>query len=405
MQNMLQKTRPETGRGNFVMLMLVVFAGYLVFGISENLKGPALPAIQSEFGVGETRMGLALSLNSIGFLIACTFAGLFVRRYGIKAACAAAFACMAASGWLIGAAGQFYAFAFGYFFLNLWNGLLEIVLALLSARIFTKYTGTMMNLSHFFYGLSSTAAPLAATGLMGASYAGGAELGWRGMFAALLSLCALPLVPTLLARFPRRDGESHEAPLAWRDYIRDPIAWFVIVLLSFGVVAELAVGSWLVNFLEKSYRWDRTDAAGMLSAFFLCFTVARLVLGPVADKFGFVKSMILFAAASAVCTLLSVAIGEPAAALFALSGFGIAPIYPTAMALLAKLYPRGSDTAITFTVIMVGLAGVASNFVIGGVSEWFGLRAGFWLIGGSALCCAFAGFALYRYLSRRGRLV
>ena len=49
-----------------------------------------------------------------------------------------------------------------YFAMYLGNGMLEITLGLLAARTFTKNPATMMNLSHFFYGLSSVLAPMAA---------------------------------------------------------------------------------------------------------------------------------------------------------------------------------------------------------------------------------------------------
>ncbi|GJM74777.1 hypothetical protein HMSSN036_69930 [Paenibacillus macerans] len=76
--------------------------------------------------------------------------------------------------------------------------------------------------------------------------------------------------------------------------MRDPAIWLIVLVLSFGVISEMAVGGWLVNFLEKAYHWNTSSASGMLSAFFVCFTFARLLLGPVTDKIGFTLSLILF---------------------------------------------------------------------------------------------------------------
>ena len=44
-------------------------------------------------------------------------------------------------------------------------------------------------------------------------------------------------------------------------------------------------------------------------------------------------------------------------------------IYPTVMAFIAKRYPTGSDTAVTFTVTLMGVGSVIGNYVIGLVSE------------------------------------
>ncbi|MFK5219958.1 hypothetical protein, partial [Lactococcus cremoris] len=61
--------------------------------------------------------------------------------------------------------------------------------------------------------------------------------------------------------------------------------------------------------------------------------------------------------------------GEKLAFLFAAAGIGIAMIYPTVMAFIAKRYPLGSDTAITFTVTLMGVGSVIGNYAIGAVIE------------------------------------
>ncbi|MEW9699756.1 sugar MFS transporter [Paenibacillus sp. SI8] len=401
------------------MLLLVVFAGFFIFGFSENIKGPAIPRIQTDFALDEWQVGSLLSLNSLGYLLACSFTGLMTRRFGLKLTSILSFGFMVISGILIAYSRQFLPFASSYFIMYIGNGMLEIALAVLGARIFTKHTGTMMNLAHFFYGLSSIVAPIVASGLMGATLFG-TELGWRGMYVIMLSLAILPMIPALLTRFPG-DGAAEEQPLTLKAFVRDPAAWFMVAILSFGVVSELSIGSWLVNFLEKAYHWEMASASGMLSAFFLCFTLARLVLGPITDKIGFVMSLIILSALSGLCSLAAIMIGPSGAFLFAIAGIGIAPIYPTVMAFLAKRYPNGSDTAITFTVTMMGIASVIGNFLVGAITDSFklmfmdsaqpseglirGLQAGYVFIGGCALLCSIVSILLYRWLKQRDEVL
>lgn len=295
--------------------------------------------------------------------------------------------------------------------------MLEIALAILGARIFVKNTGMMMNLSHFFYGASSTIAPLLATGVMSLTVFGH-QLDWRGMYLVMLALCLLPIIAALRSTFPG-DDLPHEDRISLKMLTRDPALWMMVAILSFGVVSELAVGGWLVNFLEKAYAWDTVKASGMLSAFFLTFSLGRLLLGPLTDRIGFVLSLILFSAFSAVCTFAAIGGGESLAFLFAVSGAGIAMIYPTVMAFIAKRYPKGSDTAITFTVTLMGVGSVIGNYVIGwvieGVKAFYGqtteigllrgLQAGYGFIGLCAAICAVSGVALYVYLKRKQELI
>lgn len=404
---------------SYYLLLVIVFGGFFVFGFSENVKGPALPRMQSEFFLDEMQVGLLLSLNSLGYLLACSFTGFLSRKAGLKFTTMLALGSMAVSGVLMFLSFNYPFLTASYFLLYIGNGILEIGLAILAARIFTKNTGTMMNLSHFFYGLSSTVAPILASGLMGMTLFG-ATIGWRGMYLVMLSLSVLPMIPSLFSKFPGDDIKESDR-ISFKQYVRDPAAWFMVAILSLGVVSELAVGGWLVNFLEKAYKWDTVTSSGMLSAFFLLFMLSRLFLGPVTDKIGFIKSLIILSGFSGICTLAAIIAGEPGAFLFALAGAGIAPVYPTVMAFLAKRYPNGSETAISFTVTLMGIACVSGNFLIGAIIDLFesifkqaygneaglriGLQAGYTFIGLCAVFCSVISVLMYRYLKKRKEVI
>ncbi|WP_192043527.1 MFS transporter [Paenibacillus rhizovicinus] len=413
--------RKLTFRLNDILLLLVVFGGFLIFGFSENIKGPAIPRMQADFGLDEGQLGMLLALNSLGYLVACSFTSALSRRIGIKWTGVAAFGSMAVSGVLMHAASGYGFLSASYFLMYIGNGMLEIGLAIMAARIFTRNTGTMMNVAHFFYGLSSIVAPLIAASMMGWHVPGGGTLGWRGMYLIMLALAVLPIIPSLWGKFPEEEKHESGEQTSYRALMRDPIAWLIVAILSFGVVSELAVGSWLVNFLEKAYGWSMSDASGMLSAFFLFFTLARLFLGPVTDRIGYTLSVMIFAAFSGLCSLAAIAIGEQGAILFAIAGAGIAPIYPTVMAMITKRYPRGTDTAITFTVTLMGIASVIGNLFIGFVIDFvrgifegsdgsdrgriLGLQAGYEFIAAMALLCSICCVVLYVKLRRRGEVV
>lgn len=399
------------------MQLATIFIGFIIFGFSENIKGPAIPRIQFDFMLNESQLGTLLSLNALGYLIACSFTAVLTRWWGIKRVTVIAFAAMILSGVFIFLSQHYALFSASYFLMYIGNGMLEIALAILGARIFVKNTGTMMNLSHGFYGLSSTVAPLIASGMMKMTINGYA-LDWRGMYLIMLSLSIVPIVFALFSTFPG-DDIKQEDRVPIKSLLKDPVLWLVVLILSFGVVSELAVGGWLVNFLEKAYGWDTVEASGLLSAFFLSFTLARLLLGPLTDKIGFTLSLIICSAFSAACTFAAILGGQSLALLFAGAGIGISMIYPTVMAFIARRYPNGSDTAITITVTLMGFGSVIGNYLIGGVIELVkssfgadteqglvrGLQAGYGFIGLCAALCAVVGIILYVYLHKRQEII
>nr|WP_328701021.1 MFS transporter [Aquibacillus kalidii] len=397
---------------NYYILLLVVFGGFLMFGISENIKGPALPEIQADFKVNEATLGIMLALNSLGFLLACSFTSFLINKIGIKITSVLMFGSMALSGYFIYLSSSFLWLSGAYFFLNIGNGMLEISLAILAARVFTKNTGTMLNLSHFFYGFGSTIAPIIAASMMG-WHVFNMELGWRGMFLAILIFALIPLIPALSANYPKEESQEEDR-ISIRQLLRDPIAWLIVASLSFGVISELGMASWLVNYLVKVYDWTLEDASGLLSLFFLLFMLARLLLGPITDKFGYTISVITFSALAGVCSILAIITGEKSVLLFAIAGIGIAPVYPTVMALLAKRYPKGTDTAITFTVTSIGIVGVIGNLLIGYIidivsdlsnSNQLGMQAGFGFISASALICSLFTVVIYINLRKNNQLI
>ena len=403
---------------NIVILTATIFIGFLVFGFSENIKGPAIPKIQAEFSLSEFHIGLLLALNSLGYLLACSYTGWLVRKTGIKSTTVASFMTMAFAGVLIYFAPNYMSFSGSYFVMYLGNGMLEISLGMMAATIFTKNTGTMMNLSHFFYGLSSMIAPLLSTRLMGLSFSN-SVLGWRGMYLIVLSFSLIPILPAILGVFPKEDKNIHER-VPFKDFIKNPTAWLILFILSFGVIAEMAVGGWLVNFLEKSYSYDSTSAASVLSGFFFCFMLARLLFGPIIDRIGFVKSILISSCFSGISIITALVVGEPGVFLLALAGFGIAPIYPTVMALMSKIFKNNMDTALTFTLTLMGITIVIGNLLIGIITDSFkalytyyqgvdagikaGYSAGYMFIGICCMMCFGGTIILFRKLKSTNSL-
>lgn len=403
----------------YIWQLLTIFSGFIVFGLSENIKGPAIPRIQFDLQLDEAQIGTLLSLNSLGYLLACMFTGLLVKKWGIKAVSTIAFSSMFISGFLIWLSSTYSALIGSTFLLYIANGMLEIGLAVLGARIFVKNAATMMNLSHFFYGASSVVAPLLATGLMSITLFG-YTISWGLMYAIVLTLSIIPILPTLFSTFPGDDIKQEERS-SWKQLLKDRTMWMIVFILTSGVVSELAVGGWLVNYLEKSYSWSSVAASSMLSTFFIAFSLARLLLGPIIDRIGLTVSIAAAAFISGICTFLAIFGGESLAICFALSGAGIAIIYPTIMALIAKRFPKDSDVVISFVVTMVGFGSVIGNFIIGWISKLVksmylrhtveseatirGLQAGYSFIGLCALICGILSVWLYIQLKRKNELI
>ncbi|WP_407271241.1 MFS transporter [Radiobacillus sp. PE A8.2] len=408
----------RNSKTNYYLLLFVIFGGFLIFGVSENIKGPAIPEMQTELALSDGMLGLLLAINAFGFLLACTYTSWLIEKIGAKTISIVTFLLMGVSGIFIYFSSSFPTLIGAYFVLYLGNGMLEIGLAIIAARLFTKNTGTMLNLSHFFYGLGSTVAPIVAAHMMGWEISS-TILGWRGMYMIMLSLSLLPIIPVVLSRFPKEQSEEEDRT-SYKKLAKDPIAWLIVFALLMGVTTELGIAAWLVNYLVKVDQWTVEAASNLLAIFFFTFMLSRLLLGPVTDRFGYAISIIVFSAFAGIISIIPVFAGEHAAILFAIAGFGVGPIYPTMMALLAKKYTKGTDTAITFTVVLIGIGGVITNLIIGYLieivtnlqlrptyeaSNQLGMQAGYLFIASTALLCSLATVFIYVRLKKEGQLL
>ena len=151
--------------------------------------------------------------------------------------------------------------------------------------------------------------------------------------------------------------------------LKRPTTWLVVLVLLFGLIAEGGMASWFVAFLESAHGFSGDRAALYLTLYYLSFTLARLILGPLIDRIGFINSLIISLAFAGVMILLGLVFGEGGAPLIVLAGIGVAPLFPTVMAVIAKLFLDVIEIAMTTIMTLIGILVIPTNFLMVGVLE------------------------------------
>jgi fucose permease len=132
------------------------------------------------------------------------------------------------------------------------------------------------------------------------------------------------------------------------------------LLVGIGLVAyvlyvgtELGVGGWMTSHLE-SVGLQALDAASLTSAFWLAMAVGRLLAALIPEKVPPLM-VIISGLALASAALLVALSGRAAPFAYVVTGFAIAPIFPTGIVWLARLRPGDSrSTSWLFPASMVG---------------------------------------------------
>jgi fucose permease len=340
--------------------------------------------IKAEFGASDVQQGLLVSLLSVSYVGFSIIAGIFLGRFGTKPAFLFGFAALLLGlfsvffmpGFLSAAAALFVIFAgFGFF---------EVGINALASRVFVSKAALLMNMLHALYGIGAIIGPKAA-GLL----ANNTGLGWRYMYLFCLPLVFVLFIQAVFTSFPRGRGAVFAAVGSstgsgqvrhknFFDALRNPSVWIFSLALGMGIAVEMSSANWGGLYFQEVYGIDpRTGGAGFLSAFFLSFTVSRLVCGFFVERIGYMRSLIGVAFIITVIFIAGFCLGSRGIYVLPALGFFIALLWPTLMALAIVVF---GDDAPVFSSAMIAIAGSINagiQFLVGLTNRFFGPAWGY----------------------------
>jgi fucose permease len=363
-----------------VLLFILLFGTMLIFGIIENIKGVSYPLIKEQFNASWEQQGLMVSMLSIAYVGFSVIAGIFLGRFGIKpsflfgfsALCAGLFSMFFMPGFFLTAAALFVVFAgFGFF---------EVGLNALATRLFITKAALLMNLLHSFYGIGAMIGPKAA-GLI----AGNARFGWRYVYLFSLPLALVFFILAIIIRFPEESrgpastAEAGHAPRkSFFDALKSPMVWLMSITLGLCVAVEMSSSNWGVMYFNDVYKINpSTDGATFLSAFFLLFTISRLVCGLFVEKIGYMRTLLLSAFIVLAVFIIGFLLGEKGIYLLPSLGFFVAQFWPTLMAVAIVSFGGDAPVFSSAMIAISGLLNAAIQFIIGLTNKIFGPAWGY----------------------------
>ena len=350
-------------------------------GLLLSLYGPAMPELQSRYGIGEGASALVLSAHFLGAMTGIAWWGLERRlasrtwlTTGTGLVSAGAVAIVFAPAWPVVLAG-----AVG---LGIGFGVIVVEINVILAEGFGERAAAMLNLLGATFGAGAVAGPLilAASGSYQVAFCAG----------VLLAVGALGLARDL----PRT---SRPPDTAVRP--RTPPA----LVAGFVAVVALYVGteSGIGGFEASSLLAGGTGAAAAASwtaAYWAALTTGRLLAIPLALR---VAPATLAAGSllAGACGLGLAHVPGFAAVAYTLTGLVLGPVFPTVLAWLAVVAP-GSRTSTAMVFAAGQLGGIFLPVVIGRLVDAGSPAVIPSAVLGVALCCLGAVLLLRRPAGR-----
>lgn len=377
------------------LLTIGAFFAFLVFGLSDNLKGPTLPALLADLNINYSTGGTILLGAYLGFMIATLTTGLLADKVGQKAVLILATFCMA------GGVTGFSLFSTpllltaSMLLLGFGLGGIELGCNALIVELHNSDKGRYLNLMAVMHGLGSMIGPLYA----GALLAG--HKSWRVVYAwdlVLIGLLAFYFSMTVFP--PKADTISEKLDLLHlgRKAFSLPMILFYCAITVY-VATEIGIAAWMVEFLQKERQFSVTQSTQALSLFFGLIMIGRFLGSFLVEKLGYLKSIFVSSLAASSCIALALFGSNSLSYLLPASGFFLSIIFPTITAAVSDGHNENMNTILGLLFTFAGFGGVLGPWLIGIISDLVGIKLGFALNLVFGLLTALSVFLLLRVTS------
>lgn len=346
------------GMSLHMRLLVTGLTTFTLMGFGQGLIGPALAEMSRTFGLKDGSAGFLVSAQWVGSGIGVAVMYLWGQRItpriaGMLIALGAA-GLSAQLSWasvLLSAT----IFGFGY-------GMATTVYNPMFLRVFASRGPSMLSLLNASYAFGAIISPLAFVAL-------GNSSSQAFGFAAVAYF--------LIALFSKNgNAEPGIAPTASSAKRGFRPHWPVLCFAAIGVGLEACLAGLGPTALMKAGESEEV-AAQLLSAFFVVFLLARLVLGAIAHRFRqfdlFTMALVVAVAAS----ILAIA-GAPGIG-FAVLGISAGVFFPTIFVTGAQ--KMGDDPRVTPVIIGAGLTGgIGLPILVSGLTASMGPMGFFWVV-------------------------
>jgi fucose permease len=358
--------------------ILAAVLAFLVCGVAASTWGD----VNSTLGFTGAQKASIAMWQAIGLMAGSISVGPFIDRKGRKAGLLAGLALISISlGWLANAQGGYYALLILAAVLGVGGGAVVTGANALVSDIGQLRRGAALNLLSVFFVLGALAGPLVSASILGGAATRMCYLAAAVAAGTLAVAAAVPM--------PKPAGASGFKVSEISSVAVHPALGLLALLLFLYFACEAGVWNWLVKYLTDVRKVDQTTARQILLLGFPAGLVAgRLVVSRILVNIAALQVTLGAAITMALSTFWVLQSTSPAAAWVAVfcAGMAMAPMFPTALALVGDTFPRLTATAMGITIACGWLGMAAGPPVIGRLAASSGLETA--LLGLPALSVA-----------------
>lgn len=368
----MEPNTPQKGRATLTFAAFVVLMVGL--GSSDSLRGIFSTIFKEHFSLTTAEVGLIVTVSYIGNLVFLLAGGNLSARFAKKRVLQVLMLI-----WMCALA--LFAFTDSYPVLLLAmalvmgsSTLLNTTMNLITPLLFVAAPGFFVNFLFFTQGIGTSGSQL----ILG-SYASGFRF-WQLTNLGLLALGIIAFVLLLFCPVPD-ETPAPQAKSEGRQKLAAGIVLPFVFVFGFYFIAEHGVMNWLTAYATTGLGLSQAKAARYTSVFFGGVMLGRLLLSPLVDKLGTIKSMTLFGVISTVLYVAGSLGGAALLPLWAASGFFLSILYPTLVMSIRQYFPPQQVSGAAGTIISIAsLADILFNVGFGRLVDAVGYGASIYVL-------------------------
>jgi MFS family permease len=362
-----------------------IFTIFFLSGLSVASWVARLPAIRDEVGLSTQGVGLVILAGSIASIFGLVAAPWLMARVGTRLGMAGVLTIVAVGLVFVGVGGSLLPsaalVAIGLALFGFGNGTVDVMMNVEGAEAERELGTTLMPLMHAFFSFGT----VAGAGIAAAASALDIPVVFHlGVMAVLVTATVVIAVRFVPVREELGDDPHTDAPrVPWTQRLRDSLTvWADPRLLLIGVVvlgmsfAEGSANDWLALAVVDGHGYDATIGAAIFAVFTIAMTGARVLGGPVLDRFGRVRMLQVLAVVGVIGLSLFIFGTEPWMLIVGtvLWGVGAALGFPVGMSAAADVTDRRLAASRVSAVAIIGYcAFLAGPPLLGFLGEHYGL--------------------------------
>lgn len=374
-----------------LVVLAVSFAGFVCLGLPDGTMGVAWPSVRDGFSRTQTDFGLVLLVHGASYFLNGLLGARLNHRFKPHALLIAASLLAATGMLLVAAAPRWWMFLIAVALIASGSGILNTTINTYASQ---HFSARHVNWLHACYSLGAAVGPLAMTAVMTRQ----ASWQWGYVLIAMAPI-AVAAVFVLTAKHWEYSPADHEPGAAKAParvsslLVRQALLFFCYSGL------ELTLGRWCYTVLTEWKHLPVATAGLAASCYFGSIFAGRLLLGAALDRVGATR-MVRIGTLVAVVGTASFAFGPDALSGvgLVLTGFALAPIFPTLVAQSAGRFPRSDLARVIAICVACAILGSATVPYLAGVAtRIFGLGA----IATATVLLALLLTAMHESVSRR----